>query len=241
MGELLQNDIYLIPRASGTGKLIYSPLRKMLFSASDAAAEAIRVYIMDGTPLPASYGRIGDYMHTMMERQAVLPIERNVGSKNHAVILLSHRCNLACSYCYAQEARSSETMERSVLNTVIDNLFRDADRNLMFTFMGGGEPTLTWDLLSYGIERIRSWTYDQSKVKVGVTTNGTLLNRNRIAWLKAHNADVGISFEILPDIQNRQRGFQGGGQEFPCRCGRGHWPTGRSGDMSEAARNNHIG
>ena len=212
MGELQQNHIYLIPRASGTGKLIYSPLRKMLFSASDAVAEAIRVYIMDGTPLPASYGRIGDYMHTMMERQAVLPRERNVGSRNHAVILLSHRCNLACSYCYAQEARSSETMERSVLNTVIDNLFRAADGNLMFTFMGGGEPTLTWDLLSYGIERIRSWKYDQSKVKVGVTTNGTLLNRNRIAWLKALNADVGISFEILPDIQDRQRGFQGGGR-----------------------------
>lgn len=212
MKELLRNDIYLIPRASGTGKLIYSPLRKMLFSASDAAAEAVRAYIMDGISLPANYGRIGDYMHAMMDRKAVLPVERNVGSRNHAVILLSHRCNLACSYCYAQEARSSETMERSVLNTVIDNLFRDAEGNLMFTFMGGGEPTLTWDLLSYGIERIRSWPYDQSRVRVGVTTNGTLLNRDRIAWLKAHNADVGISFEILPDIQDRQRGFQGGGR-----------------------------
>lgn len=207
MEELLRDDIYLIPRASGVGKLIYSPLRKMLFSATDAAAEAVKLYVMDGIPLPSGHEQLEDYMRTMMEQETVSPMERNVGSRNHAVILLSHRCNLACSYCYAQEARSSETMERGVLNTVIDGLFRNMDGNLMFTFMGGGEPTLTWELLSYGIERIRSWPYDQSRVKVGVTTNGTLLNRSRIAWLKAHDTDVGISFEILPDIQDKQRGF----------------------------------
>lgn len=212
MEELLRNDIYLIPRTSGVGKLIYSPLRKMLFSASDAAAEAIRLYVMNGIPLPSGHEQLRDYMRIMMERQVVSPMERNVGSRNHAVILLSHRCNLACSYCYAQEARSSETMDRGVLNTVIDGLFQNMNGNLMFTFMGGGEPTLTWELLSYGIKRIRSWPYDQSRVKVGVTTNATLLNHNRIAWLKAHDTDVGISFEILPDIQDRQRGFPGGGR-----------------------------
>ena len=55
MEELLRNDIYLIPRTSGVGKLIYSPLRKMLFSASDAAAEAIRLYVMNGIPLPSGH------------------------------------------------------------------------------------------------------------------------------------------------------------------------------------------
>ena len=42
---------------------------------------------------------------------------------------------------------------------------------------------------------------------IRLTTNGTLLNKKRILFLKENKVAISISFEILPEIQNGQRAF----------------------------------
>lgn len=73
--------------------------------------------------------------------------------------------------------------------------------------MGGGEPTLTWDLLTWSVEYIKQKNKQHGfDVFIGLTTNGSLLNSHeRISWVKCNLSSVAISFEIIPDIQNKLR------------------------------------
>lgn len=80
-----------------------------------------------------------------------------------------------------------------------------------FTFAGGGEPLVEWDLLRQAILYIKERC---SNVRISVITNGTLLNRDRIYWLKEHDVTINISFDVLPEIQNRQRPMLGGRESF---------------------------
>ena len=156
MNTLQANDIYIIPRSNQQGVLVYSPLRRLLFSATGRATEIIKQYAEDGIPIPVEETKLINHMSTMQNMIVEYPSEKSIGSISHAVILLSHKCNLACSYCYAQDARSSDTLSQEILMKIIGDLFTNAQNKVAFTFMGGGEPTFTWDLLKFGIKYIRA-------------------------------------------------------------------------------------
>jgi len=72
--------------------------------------------------------------------------------------------------------------------------------------MGGGEPLTKWELLKETVNKILFLSENHSrKIMFAITTNGTLLNEERIKFLKKHNFTINLSFDILPDIQNIQR------------------------------------
>ena len=75
-----------------------------------------------------------------------------------------------------------------------------------FSFIGGGEPTIDWALFVWAVERIKTQIKGQ-KAEIGLVTNGTLLDKERIAWLKSNEVRLTFSFDILPAIQNQQRKF----------------------------------
>lgn len=123
------------------------------------------------------------------------------------VVILSQFCNLACTYCYAQESRSKEILNKDKLKQTIDYILSQPNNNKRFSFIGGGEPTLTWELLEWAINYIDISKKDGQKVRCSITTNGTLLSDEKIKFLKEHKVHIGISFEILPEIQNVQRKY----------------------------------
>jgi radical SAM protein with 4Fe4S-binding SPASM domain len=81
------------------------------------------------------------------------------------------------------------------------------NNNKRFSFIGGGEPTLTWELLEWAIKYIDNSKKEDQKVQCSITTNGTLLSDENIKFIKEHKVYIGISFEILPKIQNVQRKY----------------------------------
>ncbi len=79
------------------------------------------------------------------------------------------------------------------------------DRTIMF--MGGGEPALSWKILKDATEYAENVAKrNDINVHFAITTNGSILNDEMIAFFKAHNFTVQLSFEVLPDVQNEQRG-----------------------------------
>lgn len=69
-----------------------------------------------------------------------------------ATLLLTERCNLACSYCYAKASTERfEPMSRQVAKAAIDRVIENAkkhkNKTAEFRFLGGGEPTLEWELI----------------------------------------------------------------------------------------------
>ena len=204
----LKKDIFTI-HIQGDRYIIYAPLRNAAFFANQNAMTIVQKYI-ENIELSDEEKRteVWSYIQTLKKIYPKIPQGNDIKIGSNLTIILSQLCNLACSYCYAQKSRSKEILSKEKLKQVIDYVLQQPDNeNKRFSFIGGGEPTLTWDLLEWAIKYIDSSKKEGQKVHCSIITNGTLLSDERIYFLKEHNVHVGISFEILPEIQNIQRKY----------------------------------
>src|ERR1017187_1146382 len=113
-------------------------------------------------------------------------------------LFLTHRCNLACDYCYV--SKSSDCMSLSVAQRVIDFAFQNtppAD-DIEIGFFGG-EPLLEFPLLRDVTRIVRSHpSFDPCRVNLSLTTNGTLLTPEIVEFLGEHEVLTTISCDGRP-------------------------------------------
>lgn len=119
-------------------------------------------------------------------------------------------CNFSCIYCYSAKGRSKEEIAQDKLQTML-NFFIDSKRTdakeLTIFISGGGEPILSWEKVRFIVEYGRKKADEQGlKLELLLMTNGSMINPDIVDYLKERQVEVGISFEILPDIQQTQRG-----------------------------------
>lgn len=119
-------------------------------------------------------------------------------------------CNLSCSYCYSAKGRSKMEIDEKHLKVMLDYFIdrnRTDSKHLSIFISGGGEPLISWKKLSFAIEYSRQKAVEQGfTLDIYLMTNGTLIIPDIVQELKRHEVNVGVSFEILPDVQNAQRG-----------------------------------
>ncbi|MGA9750490.1 MAG: radical SAM protein [Acidobacteriota bacterium] len=108
-------------------------------------------------------------------------------------LLLSARCNLACTYCYQQARRGPECMSWEVARASLDVLLRDGINHPRIEF-NGGEPLLEPDLLERCI-RYAEARMGSGRPRFVVVTNGTLLDPRLVALLAAHDVEIRISWD----------------------------------------------
>jgi len=125
-------------------------------------------------------------------------------------VLPNYICNFSCSYCYSAKGRSDKKLSSRHLKAVLD-YFIDKQRchgePLKITFVGGGEPMLSWALVKFGLEYASSLANKQGiKLYFGLITNGSIINDEMIETLLYYHVTPRISFEVIEEIQNKQRG-----------------------------------
>jgi uncharacterized protein len=129
---------------------------------------------------------------------------------------LTKGCNLRCSYCYYAEREAAydprTRMSREVAERSVELLLAQGppDQPAHVHFFGG-EPLLDFPLLSattlFGERRARELG---RSITWEVTTNGTRLEPEVIAFLNEHAIAVGISFDGPPEVQDAARPLKGG-------------------------------
>ena len=201
----LRDDLFIIPVTEGN--IIYSPLRRGVFWASDNASQVAIKFLNDGKLDLSSDDKVQKYLCALSEAKVRIPVRNEIPSKNRLVIILSQICNLACTYCYAHEARSKEILSKDKLKVAYDATLADENKSKHFSFIGGGEPFVTWDIIEWSINYINSHKSNEDKVSFSITTNTTLFNEHSIKFCKEHNIHIGVSFEIVKEIQDNQRPF----------------------------------
>lgn len=113
---------------------------------------------------------------------------------------LTNRCNLGCSFCHfaythtrGPHARANagydlgDEMDLELLKHILPELAVAGVKSV--TFSGGGEPTLYPHFIDAGYFAVRTG------LKLGLYTNGTLVNGEKAAWLKEHAAWVVVSLD----------------------------------------------
>lgn len=204
-------ELFIIPRKSKTDEeyLIYAPLQNLAFTTNGVGAKIVKKYIKGAELSDREKESIVFSYITQIEKTPVdIPPCKDIDIENSVVFILSQMCNLACTYCYAQKTRSKTALRKDVAKIAIDAIMSKSTSKMSFIFIGGGEPLVTWDLLKWAIKYIHHKAIEyKKKIEIIITTNATLLTDEKIEFLRDKNVHIGISFDILPSIQNAQRIF----------------------------------
>lgn len=211
-------EVHTIPLdfSGDTGKyLIYRPLAGLAFVGNRAMADlAIRASSNAWTPdqeLPPNNGalefmaRAGYFQPDPQET-----INQPAGYSS-LVLLLTNRCQLRCTYCYAAAGEQPrEALSEAHAQAAMDYFFEQAlandSKEVHLIFHGGGEPTTAWTLIQKITSAMRAGPIP---AKVSLTTNA-MWTRRQMEWICSNMDSVAISMDGAPETQNRQRPMASG-------------------------------
>ena len=124
----------------------------------------------------------------------------------HLTLSLTHRCDLACRYCYGGRPRA-ESMSLSTGQAAVRLGFEAAGPGrLVEVRFFGGEPLLEFSLLAQLTDYARRLADDEERpLAFAVTTNGTHLDAERARWFAERGFSVAVSVDGLPEVHDRNR------------------------------------
>jgi len=94
---------------------------------------------------------------------------------------------------------------KATINWFLAWLHKEKVGNICFF---GGEPLLNWNTLVYTVNYLKETAHNKYRKKIdfSITTNGTLLTKDKVAFLRKHNFSILISLDShKQEIQDQQR------------------------------------
>lgn len=134
-------------------------------------------------------------------------------------LAIAQKCNLGCSYCYAQEGNfggPAKNMTTEIAMASVERLIGGAGpgERVNLAFMGG-EPLINRQLLR-DATRYATGLATERDVRIGfsVTTNGTLLSPQDGEFFEEHGFAVTISLDGIGSDHDQLRPFKSGRGSF---------------------------
>lgn len=125
-------------------------------------------------------------------------------------LVVNHLCNLRCTYCYTG-AKVNRPMSEAVMRRAVDfAVERTSERWLLLAFFGG-EPLLEPALMRSALAYARDRCIEKGlALHTAITTNGTLLDDERLELLRRHGFKVKLSLDGSAEAHDANRRFAGG-------------------------------
>ena len=182
--------------------LVYAPLAGLLIRVNVAELKDLENAALG---LPASEESV-ELWNRLRAKEPVLECS-TPESIDELTILLNQRCNFSCSYCYSAKGRSNAELDMPRISHVLDFFInRKRGRNLKIVFSGGGDPILSFNRFQEAVSCAEKCAEKQNvELVVGIVTNGSTLKDEYIRYLKEHQVQVVLSFDVLKDVHNKQR------------------------------------
>ncbi|MCP4289395.1 MAG: nif11-like peptide radical SAM maturase [Gammaproteobacteria bacterium] len=133
-------------------------------------------------------------------------------------LFLTQSCNLNCTYCYGAGGKygSGGNLDEKTAYQAVDWFIEQSgkQKKIHLGFFGG-EPFLNFPMMQvvaeYASKRVREVN---KEVDFYTTTNATLLNDEKIAFIKKYDISVLVSFDGPREIQDAQRPFADGNGSY---------------------------
>jgi radical SAM protein with 4Fe4S-binding SPASM domain len=208
--NLNKNNIYTIPVGDYFGKdkekcyLVYAPLANASFISLPADVQKLEEDLQCGHLSPTLQRLLEE---KLKDRHDI--IGHDTFCTLH--LLMNEKCNFHCKYCYSATGRSKAELDLDTITVALKYFLsteRKAVKDRTVMFMGGGEPVLSWHLVEEATLQAENIARENGiNLQLALTTNGSIMTDEMLFFLKAHNFRVQISFEVLPDVQESQRGI----------------------------------
>ncbi|MCL2884309.1 MAG: thioether cross-link-forming SCIFF peptide maturase, partial [Oscillospiraceae bacterium] len=122
---------------------------------------------------------------------------------------VSHDCNLRCAYCFAGEGAyggEKQIMSPETAKAAVDFLVNQSGgrKQLEIDFFGG-EPLLNWDVVTDTVAYARE-AYPDKLFRFTMTTNGILLDDDKINYLNREMHNVVLSLDGRQEVNDCVRG-----------------------------------
>lgn len=126
-------------------------------------------------------------------------------------------CNFRCKYCiYSEESNalqrshSKKSMSWETAKNAIDFLWKHSvdSANINIAFYGG-EPLLQMPIIERAIEYSEK-LFEGKKLTFNITTNGTLLDKDKILYFQKHSVALTISLDGTKEVNDKNRVFKNG-------------------------------
>lgn len=132
------------------------------------------------------------------------------GRRRICMLMITHACNLKCSYCYEAHKSNSNMTTEQAKAIIMKEAEMVADSSeydeLQVDFMGG-EPLMNFALIKDVVEWLETDVLPVPWICFA-TTNATLLNDERKKWFKEHSTSIslGASYDGTGNMQTENRG-----------------------------------
>ena len=142
------------------------------------------------------------------------------------LLSLTEQCNLRCSYCYYKVSQadrslvmSDDILEKAIL-VALERTIKLKHDFFNITFFGG-EPTLRMDSIRKGVRYAKRMVKERRdelpsgfKLAFSVNTNGTLLDKEKIAFFKREKFRIYLSLDGSAARHNISRKKEDGSGSF---------------------------
>lgn len=128
-------------------------------------------------------------------------------------LILTHRCNLACGYCYAGEHHKTD-IDEEVLRRAVDLLYSDGAPVAQLSFFGG-EPFLAFDAMKRATALAEARAAELgTTLLLQCTSNGSVIDDEHVRFALEHDLRVTISIDGVREAHDRNRPCAGGKPSF---------------------------
>ena len=128
---------------------------------------------------------------------------------------LTNSCNFSCSYCFRGDVIDgskliSGEMLKLILSYIV-NFCRTHKMRSISIQPWGGEPLLAFSRV---VDIFKTFDGEDIECRVTMMTNGAMITSKIAEYLYANHADIGVSLDGPPDIQNSQRPSRDGSDSY---------------------------
>ena len=196
--------------------VFHSLLVRTVFVSEKEKAQ-IDAFLNDGTSLESETKETADYLYSNYYIVGSEEEEKELYKQcvdliyppaiSNAYIVVTENCNFNCKYCFISDIVSAndknKIMTKEVAKASVELLQRtyerqqhDYDKTITFY---GGEPLLNFEVIKYfmqEVDKVKSSLYWPSDVKYAIITNGSLLAKEHIDFLRENNIALSISYDV---------------------------------------------
>lgn len=219
----LAPDVFLVPMPDEGTFILYAPLLGISAHVNRALADLVDTLNRGESPGPDAVACLAQLRELGVVSEAPFPALVTAPSEESfeptsVSLFLTSRCNLGCTYCYADANATSNAMAwpmaQSALDLVFDRAVKRRTNSVGVNLHGGGEATLEWDLLVQIVEYTRARAAERGMTaNITIGTNG-LLSEARAKWIGSHLDTATVSLDGPPDVHNASRPTVGGGRSY---------------------------
>lgn len=196
--------------------VFHSLLVRTIF-LSKQEKEDIDAFLVEGKTLSNEVKETADYLYSNyylisseeedheLYRQCVEMVFPSAIS--NAYIVVTENCNFNCKYCFISDTVSinanNKVMTKKVAKASVELLQKtyerqqhDYDKTITFY---GGEPLLNFEIIQYfmqEVDKVKASAYWPDDVKYAIITNGSLLTKTYIEYLRQNDIALSISYDV---------------------------------------------